>query len=189
MQVARDLAAQPAAGIRSLKGKVSPKTTVIGNSWPLNQQRRRELKKLCINTKVARAAKDLGIGRAGGHRRTLVGITHRKRAARQRAYRVTYLTTKDKRAQALYGTGVLPQATYGAETTGYSPTFVSELRTMAADATGTAHKGRCPYTAIAIAKGMEWDPYVRGPVTLIQEWCRVAPKVHLPALQRAWTIM
>ena len=60
---------------------------------------------------------------------------------------------------------------------------------MAADATGTAHKGRCPYTAIAVAKGMEWDPYVRGPVTLIQEWCRVAPKVHLPALQRAWTVM
>ena len=77
----------------------------------------------------------------------------------------------------------------GAETTGYSPTFVGELRTMAAEATGTAHTGRCPYTAIAVAKGMEWDPYVRGPVTLIQEWCRVAPKVHLPALSRAWTIM
>ena len=60
---------------------------------------------------------------------------------------------------------------------------------MAADATGTAHKGRCPYTAIAVAKGMEWDPYVRGPVTLIQGWCRVAPKVHLPALSRAWIIM
>ena len=60
---------------------------------------------------------------------------------------------------------------------------------MEADATGTAHKGRCPYTAIAVAKGMEWDPYVRGPVTLIQEWCRVAPKVHMPSLQRAWTTM
>ena len=60
---------------------------------------------------------------------------------------------------------------------------------MAADATGTAHKGRCPYTAIAVAKGMEWNPYVRGPVTLIQEWCRVAPKVHMPSLQRAWTTM
>ena len=60
---------------------------------------------------------------------------------------------------------------------------------MAADATGTAHKGRCPITAIAVAKDLTWDPYVRGPVILIQEWCRLAPEVHLPALTRAWTQM
>ena len=189
VQVARDLAAQLAAGISSLKGKISPKTTIIGNNCSLNQQLCQALKKGGIHTKVAKAAKDLGIGRSGGHRRTMIGIIHRKKAAKLRASRVTYLTSKDKRAKALYGTGVLPQATYGAETTGYSPTFVTELRTMAADATGTSHKGRCPYTAIAVAKGMEWDPYVRGPVSLIQEWCRVAPKVHLPTLQRAWTAM
>ena len=109
----------------------------------------------------------------------MIGITHRKKAAKARANKVTYLTSKSKRAQALYGTGVLPQATYGAESVGYSPTMITELRTMAADATGTAKKGRCPITAIAVAKGIEWDPYVRGPVTLIQEWCSLAPKVDL----------
>ena len=66
--------------------------------------------------------------------------------------------------------GVLPQVTYGAEPVGYSPTMIQELRTMAADATGRANKGRCPITALAIAKGLEWYPYVRGPVRLIQEW-------------------
>ena len=76
VQVARDLAAQLAAGIKSLKGKISPKTIIIGNSWPLNKILGQELKKFGINTKVARAAKDLGIGRSGGHRRTLVGIHH-----------------------------------------------------------------------------------------------------------------
>ena len=104
----------------------------------------------------------------------MVGITYRKRAAKARANKVTYLKAKDKRAQALYGTGVLPQATYEAETVGYSPMLVSELLTMAAAATGTAHKGRCPITVIAGAKGLTCDPYARGPVTLIQEWCRLA---------------
>ena len=58
----------------------------------------------------------------------MLGIAHRKRAAKKRANKVTYVTSKDKRAKALYGTGVLPQATYGAESTGYSPTFVKELK-------------------------------------------------------------
>ena len=119
----------------------------------------------------------------------MFGISHRKKAAKSRANKVTYLTSKNKKAQALYGTGVLPHATYGAETVGYSVTFVGELRTMAASATGTANKRRCPITALAAAKGYEWDLYVRGPVSLIQEWCRLAPKEHMPALQRAWTQM
>ena len=119
----------------------------------------------------------------------MFGISHRKKAAKSRANKVTYLTSKDKKAQALFGTGVLPQATYGAETVGYSPTFVGKLRTLAADATGPANKGRCPITATPVAKRLEWDPYGRGPVSLIQEWCRLAPNLHLPALQRAWTQM
>ena len=98
---------------------------------------------------------------------------------------VIYLTNKDKRAQALLWHRVLPQASYGAETTGYSPTLFQELRTMAADSTGTARIGRCPIIAIATANGLEWDPYVRGPVGLIQEWCRLAPKVDIHALRRA----
>ena len=60
---------------------------------------------------------------------------------------------------------------------------------MGADVVGTPQHGRCPITAIAVAKDLSWDPYVRGSVTLIQEWCRLAPKVHLPALERAWTQM
>ena len=84
VQVARDLAEQLANGIRSLKGKISPKTTIIGSRTALKEILCQELKKLGIKTKVARAAKDLGIGRSGGHRRTLIGIAHRKKAAKEK---------------------------------------------------------------------------------------------------------
>ena len=73
--------------------------------------------------------------------------------ARQRANKVSYLARKNKRAKALYGTGVLPAATYGAEAVGYSPSMTKQLRTMAADCMGSAKYGRCTITAIAIAKG------------------------------------
>ena len=47
--------------------------------------------------------------------------------------------------------------------------------------------GRCPITAIAIAKSLEWDPFVRGPTNQILEWCRLAPQVSPLTLARAWT--
>ena len=83
VQVARDLAKQLAEGIRSLKGKVSPKTIIIGTSQGLRVELHKELKKLGVNTKIARAAIDLGIGRSGGRRRTMLGVAHRKIAAKK----------------------------------------------------------------------------------------------------------
>ena len=124
-------------------------------------------KKLGVQAKIVLAAKDLGLGRTGGHRRTMIGIKDRFGKARQRANKVAYLSRKNKRSKALSGTGVLPAATYGAEAVGYSPSMVKQLRTKAADCMGSAKSGRCPITAIAIAKGPEWDPEVRGPTNLI----------------------
>ena len=132
------------------------------------------------------AAKDLGIGRAGGARRTMLGIKDRFGKARIRANKVAYLSRKNKKAKALYGTGVLPTATYGIEAVGYSPSMVKQLRTMAADSMGCTKYGMCPITAIAIAKGPEWDPEVRGPTRLLMEWCRLVPQVPPETLVKAW---
>ena len=81
---------------------------------------------------------------------------------------------------------MLPAATYGAEAVGFSPSMVKQLRTMAADCMGCAKYGRCPITAIAIAKGPEWDPEVRGPTRLIMEWCRLTQLVPPDTLTKAW---
>ena len=119
----------------------------------------------------------------------MIGIKNRFGKARISANRVAYLSRKNKRAKALYGTGVLPSATYGAEAVGYSPTMIKQLRTMAADCMGSAKYGRCPITAIAIAKGPEWDPEVRGPTRLIMEWCRLKHLVPPNTLTEAWIKM
>ena len=146
-------------------------------------------KKCGIHAKVGMAAKDLGIGRAGGARRTMIGIKDRFGKARFRANKVAYLLRKNKKAKALYGTGVVPTATYGIKAVGYKPSMVKQLRTMAADSMGCAKYGRCPITAIAIAKGPEWDPEVRGPTRLIMEWCRLVPQVSPETLVNAWAKM
>ena len=103
-----------------------------------------------------------------------------------RASQVAYLSRKNKKAKALYGTGVLPTATYGAEAVGYSPSTINQLRTIVADCMGCAKYGRCPITAIAIAKGPEWDPEVRGPTRLIMKWCRLTQLVPPDTVTQAW---
>ena len=62
-------------------------------------------------------------------------------------------------------------------------------RTRAADSMGCSKIGRCPITAIAVAKGLQWDPYVRGPTQLIKEWAAMFPNISPRALCEAWVKM
>ena len=61
----------------------------------------------------------------------MIGIKDRFGKAKIRANKVSYLSRNNKKAKALYGTGVLPSATNGAEAVGYSPRMTKQLRTMA----------------------------------------------------------
>eukprot|EP00973_Karenia_brevis_P027359 3772437-Karenia_brevis.AAC.1 len=40
---------------------------------------------------------------------------------------------------------------------------------MGADAVASSKQGRCPITAITVAKGIQWYPWVRGPVDTIMQ--------------------
>ena len=51
----------------------------------------------------------------------MIGIKDRLGKARARANKVAYLSRKNKKPKALYGTGVLPTATYGVEAVGFLP--------------------------------------------------------------------
>eukprot|EP00973_Karenia_brevis_P017319 2375262-Karenia_brevis.AAC.2 len=42
--------------------------------------------------------------------------------------------------------------------------MVQDLRTMGADAVARTKQGRCHITAITVAKGIRWDPWVIGPI-------------------------
>ena len=98
----------------------------------------------------------------------MIYIKDRIKSAQPRNRKVAWSNRKNKKARALHTTGVLPQAAYGVEGTGLSPWIVRALRTMAADSMRCAKQGRCPSTAIALGKGIQWDPYIRGPIQVFK---------------------
>ena len=114
--------------LRKKKGRISNKTTIVGSKYSHKLILHAEYRKIGKRSKIRQAASDLGLGRTGGLRRTMIGIKDRFGKARVRASKVSYLAHKNKKAKALYGTGVLPAATYGAEEVGYSPSMVKQLR-------------------------------------------------------------
>ena len=77
-------------------------------------------------------------------------------------------------------------ATYGAETCGYYPQMVDNVRTMGANVVGTPQHGRCPITAIAIGKDITWDPWIRGPGMVIREAIAAANKIGTGEVAEAW---
>ena len=132
------------------------------------------------------SAPDLGVEAGGGHRRYTGVIRTRYGGTRARSHRAAWLNKKNKKARALYSTGVFPQATYGGETRGYYPQMVNAVRTMAADVVGTQSHGRCPITAVAIGKGIEWDPWICGPDMVIREAIAAAIKLGTDSVSEVW---
>ena len=115
------------------------------------------LKAQGVKVTAVHSAPDLGVEAAGGHRRATGAIRSRYGGTKGRAERAAWLNKKNKRARALYGTGIYPQATYGGETCGFYPQMGACIRTMGDDVMGTPQHGRCPITAVAIGKGIEWS--------------------------------
>eukprot|EP00973_Karenia_brevis_P052366 7277184-Karenia_brevis.AAC.1 len=56
---------------------------------------------------------------------------------------------------------------------GYTPTMVSHIRTMGANAVASTKQGRCPITAIAVARGIRWDPWIIGPTNTILQMIEI----------------
>ena len=119
----------------------------------------------------------------------MITVKDRINKAKPRNRNVSWMNKINKKARALHTMGVLPQATYGMEGVGYSPDVIRALRTMAADSMGCSKRGRCPITAIAVAKNMEWDPYVRGPSLVMKQWADAYPKIEPRGLKYAWDQM
>eukprot|EP00973_Karenia_brevis_P074750 10388268-Karenia_brevis.AAC.1 len=70
---------------------------------------------MMMKAKTLRVTRDLGLDYTGGNRRATGTIRKRIAQARIRANRVGQLNKINKRARALYNTGVWPAATYGME--------------------------------------------------------------------------
>ena len=81
------------------------KSTIVGSKFSPKLISQAKYRQFGIQAKIGIAAKDPGIGRTGGARRTMTGIKNRFGKAKTRANRVAYLSRKNKRTKALYGTG------------------------------------------------------------------------------------
>ena len=158
----RDTAGLLAEGLRGVKCKIPTKSVCLSNRKHLKNAMVEIWKGQGVQVKAVASAPDLGVEAGGGHRRYTGVIRSRYGGTRPSADRAAWLNKKNKRARALYGTGIFPTATYGAETCGYYPQMVDGIRTMGADVVGTPQHGRCPITAIAIGKDITWDPWVRA---------------------------
>ena len=82
--------------IRKHKGRISKKTTIVGTKFSHKLILQAKYKKLGVQAQTRIAAKDLGLGRTGGLRRTMIGIKDRSGKAKARANKVAYLSRNKK---------------------------------------------------------------------------------------------
>eukprot|EP00973_Karenia_brevis_P082765 11471990-Karenia_brevis.AAC.1 len=51
--------------------------------------------------------------------------------------------------------------------------MISNIRTMCANAVASTKQGRCPITAIAVAKCIRWGPRIMGPTSTIMHMIEI----------------
>ena len=174
-----DMGSNMIADLKGLRAKVSKKNVILSRRKHQDARLQKHYANKGVHTSVKNVAKYLGLGTTLGVRRTLITIKERINRAKPRNRNVSWMNKINKKARA----------TYGMEGVGYSPDVVRALRTMAADSMGCSKRGRCPITAIAVAKNMEWDPYGRGPGMVMKQWADAYPCIEPKGLKHAWDKM
>ena len=147
----------------------------------------RSLKREGIVTKSAEWGRDLGIATTVGSKRRANLLQKRFNSTSLRASRIAMLVRFNKKATVLVKTGAMPQATYGHEAIGCSPSMMAQLvRTMGMACVNNA-KGKCLHTVLALHLGMPNHPRVKCRIDMIGMWfylLRMA--TDLVAVSRAW---
>ena len=152
---------------------ISAKSVVVASSDKVAKWIADQLRDSGVSVKRDRSARDLGIVFAPGRRRNTTLQVKRFRAASSRLRRTAILVRRVRSARKLVGTGSLPQALWGHQAIGVSPTVVSGLRTMCAAASGMTQRGRCCTTAIALAFSEYGDPSVKIAAGQVDSWLKL----------------
>ena len=122
-----------------------------------------------IHVRYANHAKDLSVGTGAGSRRVAMYLQKRLAKSGGRTRRISQLSKVWKGAAQLFNTGAWTSGTFGHQAMGLSPADMDEVRTQAANASGSADRARCKTTLIAITIGDEADPAVKGPREQVKE--------------------
>ena len=100
-------------------------------------------KATAISYKKGESAKMLGVGTNGGYSRVTKTLNKRTAALKKKIPRYQLFGRKGFSRQALAGATVVPAATYGCETVGYSDTALLQLRRTALGAIASDTGGGC----------------------------------------------
>ncbi len=101
---------------------ISPKTVIIPKSSKAAQNVARALESKGFSVRLAADARDLGIDSTAGRKRCVKLQNSRLKKARLRGKRIRILAKTNAKAKRLTHTGMIPQATWGHEGMGMSPT-------------------------------------------------------------------
>ena len=85
-------------------------------------------------------------------------------------YKIKALRGTNARAGKLVNTGAMPQATYGKEAGGLTPSVIKHLGTYAAQAVSTSTRGQCPTTLIWMSIGIHYDPMIKAIIDQAKTW-------------------
>ena len=143
---------------KKLKLVMSAKSAVVTSNYKLSNAIVKELANLGIVLVAKPFSRDLGIHFTGGKSRVTKLLDERGTKAKKRNNKVMQLARTTRRARKLYRSGVYPQATWGHEAVGFSPTQAKSLRRMCSASTGIKSGGKCSTTAIFVGFGHRNDP-------------------------------
>ena len=155
--------------------KVSAKSIVVGSTLGVARRVQQRLADRGKRLQVSRAARDLGVDAAGGHRRSTAvqDLRRSKNASRVARIKVMKHILKGKVKKAatrLWKTGAWPAIAFGLTAQGVSRVSMAKLRGLAMQCTGLDVGGTCRTTAIQLVHGQDVDPAVKLPLEIIMQW-------------------
>ena len=133
--------------LKGIRCKISPKTTILGTTNKIVNTTKSYLLAEGIPAKIGTIGKDLGIATNLAQKRVVALNKSRFSRAHERAKLIGRLTESNRTAKALYTTGAWPQANYGLEAIGCTPTYRAYLRAGASKAVAPGCTGGCPLCA------------------------------------------
>ena len=173
-------------GLRSASNIISKKSIVLGSTKYIRNTIASNASHIGIKLSPATQGKDLGVSTSADMRRTIDTFAKRIIAVRGRVKRIKTLGKVTKKASRLFNTGALPQATYGKEAAGASPTAIDKLRALAANAASSQCGGQCATTIIHLVLGEHNDPGIKCITDQISMWFNLLENQDMIKVTKAW---
>ena len=115
---------------------LSPKSTIVASDAKLALRVAKELSQYGVDVQVPSAQRDLGVMFTAGTSRCDSLSTQRIARAKKRTSKIIQVSRVCRAARKLFVSRAMPQATWGHQIFGFSPSKILTLRRMAASTTG-----------------------------------------------------